>query len=131
MRCKRISYMILFLKKAVRKFSYAFAGLLDGIMNDASIRLQFLLGACTLLAGLLLNLSLIEWSIVLILVALVIAMEYINSAIETITDVLFPNYDRRAKKIKDYSAAAVLVVSLVALLFGFVIFGGRLWTILM
>lgn len=131
MRCKRISYMILFLKKAVRKFSYAFAGLLDGIMNDASIRLQFLLGACTLVAGLLLNLSLIEWSIVLILVALVIAMEYINSAIETITDVLFPNYDRRAKKIKDYSAAAVLVVSLVALLFGFVIFGGRLWTILM
>ena len=126
MRCKMISYMILFLKKAVRKFSYAFAGLLDGIHNDASIRLQFVL-----LAGLLLHLSLIEWSIVLILVALVIAMEYINSAIETLTDVLFPNYDRRAKKIKDYSAAAVLVVSIVALLFGIIIFGGRLWIILM
>ena len=121
MRCKMISYMILFLKKAVRKFSYAFAGLLDGIRNDASIRLQFVLGVCTL----------IEWSIVLILVALVIAMEYINSAIETLTDVLFPNYDRRAKKIKDYSAAAVLVVSIVALLFGIIIFGGRLWIILM
>ena len=131
MRCKMISYMILFLKKAVRKFSYAFAGLLDGIHNDASIRLQFVLGVCTLLAGLLLHLSLIEWSIVLILVALVIAMEYINSAIETLTDVLFPNYDRRAKKIKDYSAAAVLVVSIVALLFGIIIFGGRVWIILM
>ena len=50
----------IFLKKAVRKFSYAFAGLLDGIHNDASIRLQFVLGVCTLLAGLLLHLSLIE-----------------------------------------------------------------------
>lgn len=106
-----------FLGKVKNKFMYAMQGIVDGMKNDDSIQRQWMLGLLVLILGIFVfHFSIIQWIIALFAIALVIGFEYVNSAIETITDHLFPQYDERAKKIKDYAAGAVLIVSLFSLL---------------
>lgn len=118
--------MISFLKKYVNKFRYAFGGLFHGIRHDKSIFLQCLLGLGVLLAFLLFDLSLMEWCIIILLVGLIITLEFINSAIETIVDFISPQYHEKAKIMKDYAAAAVLVMSMTAAIIALLILKGKL-----
>lgn len=116
-----------FLKRYVRKFYHAFAGLGDGIRHDASIMLQTVIGVFVIIFCLFMHLKAMEWTIILLLIAAVIALEFVNSAIENVVDMICPHYDVRAKKVKDYAAAAVLIMSLVAVIIGIIILGGKLW----
>lgn len=118
--------MLSCLRKYINKFRYAFAGLCDGILHDHSITLQCLIGLCVLAVCICLPLTCWEWVLIILLIALVIAFEFINSAIEAITDEISPEYSLAAKKIKDYAAAAVLIVSLAAGVAGIIIIGGKL-----
>ena len=119
--------MISFLKKYALKFRYAFAGLFHGITHDHSIALQCILAVLVMVVCCFLKLSKMEWICIVVMIALVIAFEFMNSAIETIVDFVCPQYHESAKKIKDYAAAAVLVVSISAAVVGVIIIGGKLW----
>ena len=91
-------------------------------------------GAFTLvvfLAAGLLKLPRLEWVIILITVGLVWASEIFNTAVELAVDVVSPEYDPKAKIIKDISAGAVLVSVLVSILVGLLIFGPHLWKLIM
>lgn len=116
-----------FPKRFARKFYYAFAGLFHGITKDHSIRLQACLGGIVIFVCLFLSMSVREWILILAMILLVLAVEFLNSCIEQIVDVLFPDYDQRAKIMKDYAAAAVLLVSGIAGLVGIYLIGGHLW----
>lgn len=118
--------MISFLKRYVHKFRYAFGGLFHGIRHDKSIFLQCMLGTGVLLAFLLFDLSTIEWCMIILLVGLVITLEFVNSAIETIVDFISPQYHEKAKIMKDYAAAAVLVMSITAAIVALLILKGKL-----
>lgn len=119
-----------FLKKFVRKFYFAFAGLFHGVVKDHSIRLQAMLAVVVLMVSACVSLSLMEWLCIIGMILLVLTMEFINSCVEQIVDVLFPDFDERAKHIKDYAAAAVLLVSMLAAMVGMYILGGHVWQIL-
>ena len=97
-----------------KKFGPAFQGIMDGL-SHRSIRLQFLLGGCAVLAGALLGLSSGEWIAVILCIGLVISMEIMNTAVEFLCDYLTEEADERIRKIKDLSAGAVLTASLAAL----------------
>lgn len=114
-----------YLKKYVDKFHHAFCGLLHGLRHDRSIALQFFNGTCVILVCSFLKLNGGEWVIIMAMILMVIAAEFINSALEECCDKLFPQYDERAKKIKDYSAAAVLLLSGLAALVGLYVIGGK------
>ena len=75
-----------------------------------------------ILAGILLELSAIEWIICVLLFAIVISAELFNTAIETIVDMVSPEKNEKAKLAKDVSAGAVLVVAIGAAMVGLVIF---------
>jgi len=79
------------------------------------------------LAALLLKLPRLEWVILLLTVGLVWTAEIFNTAIEISVDLISPNYDPKAKLIKDISAGAVLISVLVSILVGLFIFGPHLW----
>lgn len=118
--------MILFLKKYINKFRYAFAGFFDGISKDSSIRLQCCIGLIVLGVCFFLPIQLWEWIVILFAIGIVIALEFINSAIETVVDMISPQYSAGAKKVKDYAAAAVLVISIIAAIAGLLIIGGKI-----
>lgn len=115
-----------YLKRTVNKFKYAFTGCFHGIAHDRSIRLQVFFGIVVILVGCIFSLTLWEWCFLIIAIFLVIAFEYINSALEHIMDMTSPEYHPTVKIIKDYAAAAVLVMSIMAAIIGILIFGGKL-----
>lgn len=115
-----------FRKKVVYKFLYAFQGLFHGILHDRSIQIQACIACLVVLFGLILSLNAFEWLVVITMILMVLAAEFVNSAIEEICDALYPNYDQRAKKIKDYAAAFVLLISIMAGIIGVYILGGHM-----
>lgn len=115
-----------YLKKICNKFKYAFAGIWHGATHDNSIQLQISFGILVILAGCFFSLEIWEWCVIILLVFLVITIEYINSAIEHLVDLVSPKYHPLAKIIKDYAAAAVLTISIMAAIIGMIIFGGKL-----
>ena len=113
-----------FLKKIIHKFSYAFQGLIHGLMHDRSIQIQAVIGFVVICIGFYFHFCIQEWVIVISMILLVVASEFANSVIEEICDTLYPDYDERAKKIKDYAAAFVLLVSFIAAIVGIYILKG-------
>lgn len=75
--------------------------------------------------GLLFCISPLEWMVCLLAFGLVTAAEMVNTAIETIVDLVSPEYHVLAGKAKDIAAGAVLVSSVFAAIAGLVIFVPR------
>lgn len=102
------------------KFKVAFLGLYSGIKTDQSIRIQYYFAIATCLVAFLLDFNWLEWIILLILIGLVIALEYINSSIERLCNFVTMENNQAIKQIKDLSSGAVLFASIVALVVGII-----------
>ena len=87
------------------KFADAFRGLKLGIRGHSSFFVHFFFAALVVAAAVVLRCTLVEWCILLGCIGLVLTVELVNSAIET----LFHNLDeatrRRAKACLDIAAA--------------------------
>ena len=105
------------MKEFLNKFKHAFDGLWHGLRNDKSIQLQVLLAvSASIVFIVFFDLEKYQGLFVIIVMALVIAFEFINSAIERTVDMITDTYDERAKHIKDYAAAAVLIICILAVI---------------
>ncbi|HZJ86118.1 MAG TPA: diacylglycerol kinase family protein [Erysipelotrichaceae bacterium] len=110
-------------ERIVFKFKNAINGIKTSMVEDRSIKVQVGFMVLAILISLLLKINTIDLIIVIIVSALVVALEFINSSIELLSDFSTDNkYSEVIKKVKDLSAAAVLVVSISALVVGIIIF---------
>ncbi len=75
-----------------------------------------------IIMGIILKISTTEWCICIVLFGLVISLELVNTAIETVVDIAMPEINEKAKKAKDISASAVLVSAIASAVIGFIIF---------
>jgi diacylglycerol kinase len=78
-------------------------------------------------AGWWLGLAPWEWAAVLLVSALVIGLEVVNSAVEHLADHLHPGEHPEVGLAKDMLAGAVLVATLCALLVAALVFLPKLW----
>jgi diacylglycerol kinase len=78
--------------------------------------------------GAWLQLSSIEWAILLAMTALVWTAELLNTAIESVVDLASAERHPLAKAAKDTAAAGVLVAAVLAAVVGGLILAPRLWT---
>jgi len=85
------------------------------------------ISSVVLVVGLWLRLSLQEWAIIVLTLALVWAAESFNTALEAITDLVNPNKHHLAKTVKDVGAGAVLICAAAAVVVGILILGPPLW----
>lgn len=74
------------------------------------------------LAGIYVSLSSIEWAIIILTSAMVLAAEAFNTAIEIDINLTSPTYHPHARDTKDVAAAAVLITALAAMAVGVCIF---------
>ena len=88
--------------------------------HNAWVHLSILLFASIL--GLLYQISLTDWALVLLAAGLVIVSEAINTAIEIDIDLTSPNYHPYARDTKDVAAGAVLIASIIAIGIGALVF---------
>ena len=106
----------------LKSFYYAFSGVKMGLKQERNMQVHFFVMAFVIIFGILLKISLTEWMICLILFGLVIALEYVNTAIESTVDVATTKYHPKAKIAKDTSAAAVLIAAIISVIVGLMIF---------
>jgi diacylglycerol kinase len=115
------------IKKRIRSFGFAWNGLKILVREEHNARIHLFATLCVLVAGILLEISTLEWISVVLAIGMVIALEAVNSAIENLADFVSPERHNWIKKIKDLAAAAVLVGALAAFLVGLLVFVPRIW----
>jgi undecaprenol kinase len=98
------------------RLCFAIAGIAAGFTRERSFRTHCIFAGLALLALLLLRPAPLWWGLVAVVVALVLALELVNSARETVLDLLHPGEHPAVKVAKDMAAGAVLVISLAALI---------------
>ena len=109
-------------KKLINSFKYALEGFISSFKTERNMKIHILAMVIVVLFGIYLKLDLIEWCIIVISIALVLAAELFNTAIETIVDMVCPEKNPKAKLAKDISAAAVLALAIGAAVIGLIIF---------
>lgn len=108
-------------RKFIRSFGYAVEGILTGV-REQNLRFHLFAMVVVIVAAILTKLSVIEWIVVIILFALVIGTELINTAIERVVDLASPEIHPLAKQAKDIAAGAVLVFACASVIIGLLIF---------
>jgi diacylglycerol kinase len=110
------------LKSRLKSFGFAINGLASLLKNEHNSRIHLFAAIVVVVIGLFLKINLYEWVLITIVIGLVFVTELINSAIESIAERVDPGWNEFIGKAKDYSAAAVLVSAIIALITGCIIF---------
>lgn len=118
------------LKKRFRSFRFALAGLRDLFKTQPNARIHLLMALMVIAAGFFWKIALVEWGVLVLTITLVLAAEAFNTALEYLTNLVSPDYHPLAGKTKDVAAAGVLICAVGAVCVGLVIFGPRLWQLL-
>lgn len=113
-------------KKKKRTFIDSVRDCLNGctfvMLGEDNFKREIGLAILALILSYVLDISRIEFIIVIIVIALVIVCEIFNTAIEKTVDLCTREYNELAKIAKDVSAFAVLTMCTFALVVGIVIF---------
>lgn len=104
-------------------FRYATAGVRLLFLRQRSARVQAVLGVVALALGAFLRLSRLDWAILVLTIALVLALEGVNTALEAVVDLVTTEYQPLAKAAKDLAAGAVWLSALAAIAIGALLFG--------
>ncbi len=110
------------MKNFLKGFKYAFEGILSGLKSERNLKIHFIVMILVIIFGIIYKISKIEWMICIILFSIVIAGELFNTAIETVVDMISLEKNDKAKKAKDVSAGAVLVLAIGSAIIGLIIF---------
>jgi len=111
-----------FLLKRIKSVGYAFKGAYLLITTEASLKVQFFIGIIMTIAGFYYQLSPIEWVIQILTIALIMAIEGLNTAIEEMADFVHPEYHKKIGLIKDLAAGAVFIFAIAAVIVGCIIY---------
>ncbi|MEO7316968.1 MAG: diacylglycerol kinase family protein [Ginsengibacter sp.] len=106
----------------IKSFKFAFEGLRDALLHERNFRIQVVVFIIVIIAGFSFQINSTEWIFILLCAAVVLSTEIINSAIEKLCNFVSPEIHPLIKKIKDFSAAAVLVGTILSVIIGAIIF---------
>ena len=106
----------------IKSFGNAFAGIGYFFANDRNGKIHLAVTLTVLAAGLAFKITVVEWMLILLCIALVIGLEMLNNGLEKLCDMIQPNYHETVKIIKDVSAGAVLLAAIVSVIIGIFIF---------
>jgi len=103
------------LKQMFKSIGIAFDGIIDLINSENNAKIHLISTIVVIIVGLKLQFLAIEWLWISLAIAGVWVAELINTAIEKLTDLVSPEINPIAKKVKDYAAGAVLVMAIWAI----------------
>ena len=101
---------------------YSIEGLLYAYKNEKSLWMH---GFCSIIAiclGIIFKITLVQWSMILISLGIILAIELLNTAIEAVVDMITLEYHPLAKIAKDCGSAATFVAVLIGLIISAFIF---------
>jgi diacylglycerol kinase len=110
------------MKRLIKSFGYAGQGLMHCIKKEKNFQVHCIAAVAAFAGGFILKISPAEWMVVVICMALVLAFEMANTAIEHLCNITQPAVNPAIKIIKDVSASAVMLIAVMAAICGFIIF---------
>ena len=112
-------------------FKYAWQGVSYAFETQRNFRIHLVIGSVAILLGLLLQVTVVEMALVGLTIALVLVLELLNTALESLVDLIAQQtYYPLAKIAKDCAAGAVLISAITALFVAGLVFGSRLISML-
>ena len=115
------------LKRFLKGFVYAWQGIKASIQGQRNVKVQGAVAVLVVGAAFYFNITINEWGVILLAIALVIGLEMMNSAVESLVDLVSPDYKPLAGRVKDIAAGAVLFVAILAAIIGVLIFSQYLF----
>lgn len=109
-------------KRRIKSFQFAFEGLATFFKTQPNAWIHLFSAMLVCVAGFYFQLNKLEWFMVITAITLVFITEMINTAIEFLCDKVEPSIDPQIKRIKDISAAAVLLSAIIACMIGGIVF---------
>jgi diacylglycerol kinase len=106
----------------IKSLGYAVEGVKTFFKTQHNAWIHLFSAVIVLIAGILMKVNLNEWCWLLVSIGLVFITEMINTAVEFLTDLASPQIHPLAKKVKDVSAAAVLIAAVTSAIIGLIIF---------
>jgi len=110
------------MKKFIQSFSFAISGIRKALSGQRNMRIHVGIAMLVLAAGVYVELSAVDWCFVALAIGLVMSTELMNTAVESLVDLVEPRHHPVAGKIKDIAAGAVLVAAIAAAAIGCIVF---------
>ncbi|WP_034059185.1 diacylglycerol kinase [Lacinutrix jangbogonensis] len=111
-----------FIVNRIKSVGFAFKGAYLLMTTEASLKVQFTIGILITVLGFYVGLSATEWCIQILVIAMIMAIEGVNTAIEEIADFIHPEHHPKIGLIKDLAAGAVFIVAIAAIVIGSIIY---------
>ena len=109
-----------------KSFGFALQGFRYTLATERNIRVMLGGAAVAVVMGPVLQLDLVSWAIVRLFIGCVLAAELMNTAIETVVDLVSPEYHPLAGHAKDIAAAAIYVLSFLVAVVGVCVFANAI-----
>jgi diacylglycerol kinase (ATP) len=116
-----------FINSRIQAFGHAFCGWGHVMRTQQNAWIHSLIAFIVFILGLWLRITLRDWAVIVLTIAMVFFAEFINTSIEAVVDLASPDKHPLAKIGKDVGAGAVLVAAIAAVLIGLLILGPPLW----
>jgi diacylglycerol kinase len=110
------------MKGRLSSFKNAGIGIITAYKTQPNLWIQSLMAMAVCMAGFMLTISVPEWLILILCIFFVLVSEIFNTAVETLTDLVQPEFHPLAGKVKDIAAGAVLFASAGTIICGCIIF---------
>ena len=110
-----------------RSFANAWNGIVICFVEERNIRIHCFAAVMVIIFGNILHISVTEWLICFLLFGLIMGMELVNTAVESVVDLVTDEWKPLAKRAKDCAAGAVLISSIWAAVTGGTIFFPKLF----
>lgn len=109
-------------KRLKKSFTHAINGVKYVFYSEKNMTVHIVMAVIAIMMSIILRIDWMEWLFILLAIFGVIALEFINSAIERVVDLVTEDYHELAKQAKDIAAAAVFVYSCLSVIIGLIIF---------
>lgn len=108
-------------------FRHAWEGLCYAFTEHPNFVIHSSFSVLVTIIGLLFNINMFEWLILISTITVGLVIELLNTAIESTVDLITDKYHISAKHAKDVAAAAMLIYSFGAIIIGLIIFTPKIW----
>jgi len=108
------------------KFADAFRGLREAVREGSSFYAHFAIAAAVFVAAAVLRMDAVEWCVLFLCVAGVLAAEMFNTALESMARAITAEKNPHLRDALDIASAAVLTAAFGSVAVGLVLFGRHL-----
>ncbi|MGV3686158.1 MAG: diacylglycerol kinase family protein [Daejeonella sp.] len=109
------------MNKFIKGFYFAWKGLVYAFRTQINFKVEVIAALFVIALSYNLDLDTTEWLWICTAIAVVLITELTNTAIETLVDLVSPEFNPKAGIIKDISASVVLIAGLFALIIAILI----------